>query len=100
MVEVRRVLYRAKVDDRGLDEALRHLVVVEAGIEFLPLAPAVLALASEPTPVLKTLDALYLATARQVRALAIPELVIATHDRQLATAAAAMGFPIEGYDSR
>jgi hypothetical protein len=37
---------------------------------------AVLALASEPTPVVKTLDALHLATARQVRALAVSDLVL------------------------
>ena len=101
-VEVRRVLYRAKadgrLDDRGLVEALRRLVVVEAGIEYLPIAPSVLGFASEPTPLLKTLDALHIATARQVRALAVPGLVFATHDRQMATAAVALGFPVEGYD--
>ena len=101
-VEVRRTLYRLRtegqIDDLELAWALTELQRVEAGIEFLPLAPTVLAFASEPTPLLKTLDALHLATARQVRALAAPDLVLGTHDRQMATAAMALGFPIEGYE--
>lgn len=101
-VEVRRTLYRLRSEGRfdrsELDGALQELATMEAEIVFLPVTEAVLALASEPIPVVKTLDALHLATARQVRALAVPGLVFATHDRQMATAAAALGFPIEGYD--
>ena len=101
-VEVRRTLYRlrseGRLDGSELEWALRELTVIEAEIVYLPLTEAVLALSSEPTPLLKTLDALHLATARQVRALAVPGLVFATHDRQMATAASVLGFPIEGYD--
>lgn len=103
-VEVRRALHRSRAERRittvELDTAIEQLAIIEASIEFLPLAPVVLALAAEATPVVKTLDALHLATARQVRALAVPELVFATHDRQVAIAAAALGFPIEGVEFR
>ncbi len=54
-------------------------------------------MASEPasTP-LKTLHALHLATARIVRDTSAIDLIFATHDRQLASAAAAMGFDVVG----
>jgi len=45
---------------------------------------------------LKTLDALHLATARRARATLAPDLIFATHDRQLASAAVQMGFEVAG----
>ena len=62
----------------------------------MPPTAAVLALASGPTPVVKTLDALHLATARQVRALAVPDLVFATDDDRLGLATRELGFRVEG----
>ena len=44
----------------------------------------------------KTLDAIHLATALQWRERRAPDLVFATHDRQLGRAATALGFPVIG----
>jgi predicted nucleic acid-binding protein len=45
---------------------------------------------------LKTLDAIHLATAQALRDRRAPDLVFATHDRQLGRAASALGFPVIG----
>jgi hypothetical protein len=50
---------------------------------------------SFPLPV-KTLDAIHLATALQLRERRYQELVFATHDRQQGRAAAALGFEVIG----
>jgi predicted nucleic acid-binding protein len=58
---------------------------------------SILTRAGEPFPLpLKTLDAIHLATALQWRERRAPDLVFATHDRQLGRAASALGFPVIG----
>ena len=100
-VEVRRALHRITIDGsldtRDIERAWIDLARVEAGVQWLPLGDDILTLASEPhTAPLKTLDALHLATAQRVRETLAPDLFFATHDRQLASAAIAMGFEVVG----
>lgn len=63
----------------------------------LMISGSVLRRAGEPLPVLlRTLDAIHLATAQMLRERRAPDLVFATHDRQLGRAASALGFPVIG----
>jgi predicted nucleic acid-binding protein len=65
-----------------------------AGLDFLELAPSVLARALEPFPVrVRTLDALHLASMDFMRARG-QRVHLATYDRRLADAAAALDFPL------
>ncbi len=58
---------------------------------------SVLRRAGEPYPLaLKSLDAIHLASALVLRDRRDPDLVFATHDRQLGRAAATMGFDVIG----
>jgi predicted nucleic acid-binding protein len=67
-----------------------------ARLSLAPLTPAVLMRAAEPFPTsLGTLDALHLATAIEAAA-EIYELVMATHDSELALAARAVGLEVIG----
>lgn len=77
-------------------EALReHL----RRFDLVQLDAAVLERASEPFPTaLGSLDAIHLASAIAARR-SIPDLVVATHDRELGTAARAMGFEVLGADA-
>jgi hypothetical protein len=64
---------------------------------FVEPNPSVLERASQPLPTsLGTLDAIHLATALLWRDRLPEELVMATHDRALATAARACGFLVLG----
>ena len=70
--------------------------VVET-LEVVEVTRAVLGRAAQPLPVtLGTLDAVHLATAQGWRDSNGADLVVATHDRQLAAAARAMGFRTVG----
>ena len=63
----------------------------------LGVSRSVLTRAGESLPLpVKTLDAIHLATALQWRERRAPDLVFATHDRQLGRAASALGFPVIG----
>ena len=76
--------------------ALRREAVLEQidAFELISLDPAILERAAEPFPTaVGTLDALHLASALLVHA-ELPDLRFATHDRQLAVAARAMGFEL------
>lgn len=58
---------------------------------------SILRRAGEPYPAaIKSLDAIHLATALVWRDRRAPDLVFATHDRQLGRAAAALGFEVVG----
>lgn len=58
---------------------------------------SILRRAGEPYPLaLKSLDAIHLASALVLRDRRVPDLVFATHDRQLGRAAATMGFEVIG----
>lgn len=65
--------------------------------EVVDVTRAVLRRAAEPFPTpLGTLDAIHLATALAWRDATGDALVVATHDRELATAASAMGLTVVG----
>jgi hypothetical protein len=58
---------------------------------------SILRRAGDPYPVaIKSLDAIHLATALVWRDRRAPDLVFATHDRQLGRAAAPLGFEVFG----
>jgi predicted nucleic acid-binding protein len=81
------------------DLALRREAVYRLAEELELVEPGrgVLHRAAQPLPVpLGTLDAIHLATALTWRELRREELVMATHDRDLATAARASGLPVVG----
>jgi len=68
-----------------------------AAVDLVDVSRIVLRRASEPFPTpLGTLDAIHLSTALLWRETAGDPLTMATHDRELATAARAVGFPIAG----
>ncbi len=100
-VEVHRTLARvsqqARLTGDGLARATQAFADLEEAIRWLPVTPEVLAAACGPLPtVVKALDAIHLVTAQLLRTAGIPDLVFATHDRQLGLAAAAMGFEVAG----
>jgi predicted nucleic acid-binding protein len=89
-----RLRLAGSLDDREIslrrEAALYHL----SGFDLIALDSAVLERAADPFPTaLGTLDALHLASALMARH-DIPELRFATHDRELATAARAIGFEV------
>lgn len=83
------------IADRGL--RLQQLL---DQLALIVLDEPILAWAARPLPVpLGSLDALHLATALLWRERTGKELVLATHDRQLALAARALGLPVVGADT-
>lgn len=100
-VEVRRTLLRIhaarQMTDLQFADAAASLSLVEQVATLVDLSAAVLTRASQafPTPV-RTLDAIHLATALLLRERRFPGLVFATHDRQLALAARALEFVVDG----
>ena len=80
------------------DVAGRRAAVLEQlrGFQVVPMDAPILDRAAEPFPTpLGSLDAIHLASAVLARAM-IPDLVVATHDVELATAARAVGFEVLG----
>ena len=99
-VECLRVIDRAAVSLRMSDEeTARHRAdVLEALATFrlIAVSTSILHRAADPFPTaLGTLDAIHLATAITLRD-ELPELSLATHDRELATAARAIGLTVAG----
>ena len=99
-LECLRTLDRARVRFELPDEAFatRRGEVLEYldAFELVSLDRNVLGRAAEPFPTaLGTLDALHLATALLVRE-QIPDLILATHDRELAVAARSLGLRTAG----
>ena len=87
---------RLRLDDQEVSE--RRAAVLEAidGFAIVPIGPPVLERAAEPFPTtLGSLDAVHLASALLARH-DFDDLVIATHDRELAMAARAEGFRVHG----
>jgi predicted nucleic acid-binding protein len=100
-IEVRRVLDRLRLesalDDAGLASAHQETARLERAIGRVRLTRAVLRRAALPMPtVVKTLDALHLATALLLQERRGLALTFATHDEQQATAARALGFDCIG----
>jgi predicted nucleic acid-binding protein len=99
-VECLRVIERARLTLRTDDEqsARQRVDVLDAMTTFrlAAVTPSILDRAADPFPTsIGTLDALHLATALEWRTI-YPDLAVATHDRELATAARAVGFAVEG----
>jgi predicted nucleic acid-binding protein len=99
-LEALRTIDRARLQLRLPDRAVsrRRAAVLEhlRAFDLIRVRTAVLERAAEPFPTsLGTLDAIHLASALLARE-QVPDLVVATHDRELATAAEAMGFLVAG----
>jgi hypothetical protein len=100
-VECLRTLDRLRILGKISDDevAVRREAVYRVLEEFqlIGLSQAVLARASQPFPtLLGTLDALHLSSALLWRESSQTDLVMATHDVSLATAARAVGFAVVG----
>jgi predicted nucleic acid-binding protein len=99
-LECLRTIDRARIRERLGDDEVAELrgALLEAlrSIELLPIDRLVLERAADAFPTsLGTLDALHLASALVARE-EVPGLVVGTHDRELATAARAVGFRVAG----
>lgn len=103
-VECSRVLDRlwreGRLDEDDVAAKLGETAAILERLEKLPINDEVLARASVPLPtVVRTLDAIHLATAIAYRRRQPADerpILFATHDKQLAKAAAAMHFEVIG----
>lgn len=95
-----RLRIRAGLDDRTVADRRRAMLETIDAIDLVALDAGILGRAAEPFPTLvRTLDALHLASALAVRE-EIPPLVFLTHDVTLGLAAAATGFDVRGVGPR
>jgi uncharacterized protein len=82
---------------RTLDRRRESVFRLLESVELVDVTPAVLARAAQPLPTeLGTLDAIHLATALLWREQMHGDVVMATHDAALATAARASGLSVIG----
>ena len=100
-VECLRAIENARLRGELSDDALagrrRAAYARLSGIERVEASPSILGQAERSFGVvLKTLDAIHVATAIVWRERRAPGLVFATHDRQQARAATALGFDVLG----
>ncbi|MBA4181294.1 MAG: hypothetical protein C0506_11950 [Anaerolinea sp.] len=100
LIEIRRVVDRLRLSVRVTDEQFGDLSNMaghlQEGLRTLPLIEEVLDRAGQPMGVVVgTLDAVHLASALVLRE-EVPDLVFATHDRQQAIGARALGFEVIG----
>jgi predicted nucleic acid-binding protein len=85
------------IEDRRVSEWREAVYRLLAEAEVVEVTRSALARAAQPMPTsLGTLDAIHLASALLWRERGVPELVMATHDEALATAARACGFVVVG----
>jgi uncharacterized protein len=92
-----RLRLRARLSDRELARRRETVYRLLDSIEVVEVTAPVLARAAQPLPTeLGTLDAIHLATALLWREHSGGELVMATHDAALATAARASGLTVVG----
>jgi predicted nucleic acid-binding protein len=96
-VECRRAIDRLRLeglyDDKQVAESIQQLGKIEKTIKRIRLTRTILHAASKTMPtIVKTLDAIHIASALAIREGRGVELVFATHDSQQATAARALGF--------
>ena len=88
---------RGELSDDELAGLRRAAYARLSGIERVEASPSILGQAERSFGVvLKTLDAIHVATAIVWRERRAPDLVFATHDRQQARAATALGFDVLG----
>jgi PIN domain len=99
-LECLRTIDRARIlldldDDDVADRRASVLETIDA-FSLVHVERRILERAAEPFPtVLGSLDAIHLASALAIRA-SFDDLAIATHDRELATAARSVGFTVHG----
>ena len=103
--KARRAIDRLRVeraiDDEGVADAYQALAAVERAISAVRLTAEVLRRAGQPMPtVVKTLDAIHLASALLFAQHRETGLVFGTHDRGQAIAARALGFVVVGASKR
>ena len=96
-VECRRFIDRMRLEHDWKDEDIAtagiQLRRLERVITKVRLSAAVMERAATPMPtIIKTLDAIHIATANLVRERLQPDLQFVTHDRQQLRAALALGF--------
>jgi len=95
-----RARLRLSLDEREVARRRAAVLAVLEGFDTVALDAGVLERAADPFPTtLGSLDAIHLATALRVRT-AIPDLRLATHDLELATAARSVGFEVLGVPAR
>lgn len=100
-LESRRVIDRLRlesaIDDEGVAAAQQNILRIERSLGRIRLTRAVLRRAALPMPtIVKTLDAIHLASALLLEERRDVRLTFATHDGQQATAARAFGFECIG----
>lgn len=92
-----RIRLLGHLDVRAAAERSEAVHRVLGELELIDLTPALLRRAARPLAVpLASLDAIHLAAAELWREIHGPELVMATHDEELALAARAGGFRVAG----
>lgn len=100
-VECLRTLDRLRlirsVDDSELATRREAVLRLVRSLRRIEITPDILQRAAQPLPtVLGTLDAIHLVTALRCQSRADGDLVMATHDKALGTAARAFGFLVIG----
>jgi predicted nucleic acid-binding protein len=100
-VEMRRTIDRCRLNgelqDKDVANCQQEILRIEGSLDQIVIEQAVLRQASAAMPtVVRTLDAIHLASAMLFREHKAPELRFATHDSQQALAATALGFEIVG----
>ncbi|MBN1961614.1 MAG: type II toxin-antitoxin system VapC family toxin [Deltaproteobacteria bacterium] len=101
ILEIGRVIDRTRlngqIDDQQVESLHQEARRVLHSIDVIALTDNILTRAAGPMPtVLGSLDAIHLATAIELQSNLENELVLATHDTQLARAARASGFEVIG----
>ncbi len=96
-IECRRAVDRLRLeglyDDAKVAQANEKLVLIERTIRRIRFSASIVQEASRTMPtVVKTLDAIHLASAIVIRERRATDLLFATHDLQQAIAARALGF--------
>jgi predicted nucleic acid-binding protein len=96
-IECRRFLDRMRIEAQWTDDDVAHAGVqlrrLERVLAKVRLTATVMERASLPMPtIVKTLDAIHIASASLVRERSQPNLAFITHDQQQARAAKALGF--------
>lgn len=82
-------------DDEQVAKAIEELIRIERTIKRIRLSRSIIQGAAKPMPtIVKTLDAVHLASAIAIRERRGIELLFATHDSQQAVAARALGFVV------
>ena len=102
-VECRRFIDRMRLEHGWSDDDVANaglqLRRLERVLTKVRLSAVIMDRAAAPMPtIIKTLDAVHIATANLVRERLEPELTFVTHDRQQATAARALAFDCVGSD--